>query len=552
MFANQRGVGSTGEKAGSEQSEREGRQPPRRISERSEESEDSPRVSGARAPDVTEESGGYRIVKAGPSIDAEEVENANVPAIEVMILWESTVLHVSHLTPPRSFFVGDDVKDGEGFRLPSEKIGASKLPLLVVRGASVCAAIPRGAKGSIEIPGEGRVTLDDARSRGLLRAGEDGHEEISLSHDMRARVEINGFVLQTAAVSAGKKLASGRFRPSRAGIAFAAGSFALHFGLVLGLMLSPGDSLDDDSSGLDKSTSAYLMQLSKNSADHEIAAQESTNDESTKNDDKSGGTGQKHAGAEGMMGDPSKSVTNGYYQVKGPKENPKEQIARLRSLIENNNYGAIGALSSVFGSNANAPIMFDSAFDQTIGRDPNNFNGNLTGTHPDDGFGYGGLGLSGTGPGGGAPWGDGIGLGKVGGFGHGSGTCTDGPCLGWGGGGSRTGIPRKTGTVKPLEVGSEIIGRLPPETVKRIIRANFPRFRACYEQGLKKDPALRGTVGVRFIIDNTGAVETASLTSSVSDGQVSACVLGVYRTLSFPEPEGGKVMVTYPIAFDNE
>ena len=27
------------------------------------------------------------------------------------------------------------------------------------------------------------------------------------------------------------------------------------------------------------------------------------------------------------------------------------------------------------------------------------------------------------------------------------------------------------------------------------------------------------------------------------DASVSSCVLSVYRTLSFPEPEGGKVMV---------
>ncbi len=58
---------------------------------------------------------------------------------------------------------------------------------------------------------------------------------------------------------------------------------------------------------------------------------------------------------------------------------------------------------------------------------------------------------------------------------------------------------------------------------------------------------------MRFIIDTTGAVESANLSGgSMSDAQVSSCVLGVYRTLSFPEPEGGKVMVTYPIDFQNE
>ncbi|GAC1394015.1 MAG: hypothetical protein NVSMB47_02370 [Polyangiales bacterium] len=157
--------------------------------------------------------------------------------------------------------------------------------------------------------------------------------------------------------------------------------------------------------------------------------------------------------------------------------------------------------------------------------------------------------MTGTGPGGGG-WGDGIGLGTVGGFGHGSGTGTG---MGYGGGGGKVGSGRKTKNVKMIETGTDIQGRLPPEVVKRIIRANFPRFRACYEQGLKKDPGLKGTVGVRFIIDTTGAVESASgAGGSLAAGAVSGCVLGVYRTLSFPEPEGGKVMVTYPIDFEND
>jgi hypothetical protein len=60
-------------------------------------------------------------------------------------------------------------------------------------------------------------------------------------------------------------------------------------------------------------------------------------------------------------------------------------------------------------------------------------------------------------------------------------------------------------------------------------------------------------VAVRFIIDETGAVESASPAGgSLSNGAVSSCVVGVYQTLSFPSPEGGKVMVTYPIDFEND
>ena len=493
----------------------------------------------------------YRLVKSGPDVSSDEVEHAGIPAVEVMVLWEHTIIHVAHLTPPRSFYVGEEEGKGSGvdYRMPSEKLGSTRMPVIIAHGGSAAAVIPPGAKGTIDIQGQGKISIDEARTRGMTQpCGEfPGAEQIPLPPNARARIEFNGFVFQTAAVSAGKKPPVGINKSSRAGLVFWLASFALHLGIVTALMMSPGESLDDDAAGLDKSTQAYMLQLQKNAADKEIPEQE---DESVSQaQDKSGGTGEKHKGAEGMMGDPSKNMTGGYYQIKGPPDTAEVKIAKTRALIEAGNYGAIGALSSVFGSTANAPIAFDSDSSETIGRDPNNFNGNLMGDHPGDAFGYGGLGMTGTGPGGGG-WGDGIGLGTVGGFGHGSGTGTG---MGYGGGGGRVGSGRKTKVVKMIETGTDIQGRLPPEVIKRIIRANFPRFRACYEQGLKKDPGLKGTVAVRFIIDTTGAVESANLSGgSMSDGQVSSCVLGVYRTLSFPEPEGGKVMVTYPIDFQNE
>lgn len=111
----------------------------------------------------------------------------------------------------------------------------------------------------------------------------------------------------------------------------------------------------------------------------------------------------------------------------------------------------------------------------------------------------------------------------------------------------------KGSAVKMIESGVDVTGRLPHDLIRRIVRANFPRFRACYAQGLKKDPALAGVVSVKFIIDSTGAVESVSLLpGSLPDPAVKSCVSGVFRTLSFPEPEGGKVTVTYPIDFSTE
>ena len=44
---------------------------------------------------------------ARPDVPSEEVETP-AQSIEVMILWDTSVLHVSHLTPPRSYYVGEE------------------------------------------------------------------------------------------------------------------------------------------------------------------------------------------------------------------------------------------------------------------------------------------------------------------------------------------------------------------------------------------------------------------------------------------------------------
>ena len=57
-----------------------------------------------------------------------------------MILWDTMVLHVQHLTPPRSFYVGEE--QGKNFTcdffIPSEKLGTTRAPIVLAdRGGSV-------------------------------------------------------------------------------------------------------------------------------------------------------------------------------------------------------------------------------------------------------------------------------------------------------------------------------------------------------------------------------------------------------------------------------
>jgi hypothetical protein len=106
---------------------------------------------------------------------------------------------------------------------------------------------------------------------------------------------------------------------------------------------------------------------------------------------------------------------------------------------------------------------------------------------------------------------------------------------------------------EPAKVGSGspgVSGRLPPEVIRRVVQRHLPRIRLCYENGLKKNPDLKGKVVVKFVIGRDGSVSTASgAGSDMPDVGVVSCVVTAVRGMSFPQPEGGIVTVTYPFSF---
>jgi hypothetical protein len=105
----------------------------------------------------------------------------------------------------------------------------------------------------------------------------------------------------------------------------------------------------------------------------------------------------------------------------------------------------------------------------------------------------------------------------------------------------------------PRYAQPSVSGRLPPEVIQRIVRANDGRYRFCYQNGLKSNPTLTGRVTVKFVIDRSGAVSMAADGGSdIPDASVSRCVVSAFTALSFPAPDSGMVTVVYPITFSPE
>jgi len=92
---------------------------------------------------------------------------------------------------------------------------------------------------------------------------------------------------------------------------------------------------------------------------------------------------------------------------------------------------------------------------------------------------------------------------------------------------------------------TDVSGRLPPEVINRIVRHNFGRFRLCYQAALSREPKLEAKLATTFVIDVSGAVRAATSTGDTSDKVLLSCVQHTFYGLSFPQPEGGTVKVTY-------
>ena len=96
-----------------------------------------------------------------------------------------------------------------------------------------------------------------------------------------------------------------------------------------------------------------------------------------------------------------------------------------------------------------------------------------------------------------------------------------------------------------------VVGALPPELIRKVIHDNRNVFRYCYERVLQQHQGLTGTVKVQFIIGASGQVISSALKeSSMQNTDVESCVVSKMRSLQFPKPNGGGVViVNYPFVF---
>ena len=395
----------------------------------------------------------------------------------------------------------------------------------------------REMQGEVTLEGQ-RITLAELVASG--RAGSAGSAySFPLPAGAHCRVQFGDLSFHVNSVAPGKVIAT-KSEADKPFWLYNSASLAVFGSLLVLVHLIPDDMLEmnmDDLSA-DNRFVGYMNQPDEIPEEEPPPEQENS-------DDDAGGQGTRHAGEEGKMGKPTSKNKSGLYAMKGPKDAIPQMARNFDPDMMAKNAGILGMVQQEAGHFLASP--YGGAF--AVGNDDEDVWGGLTGTEIGEAYGVGGLGLVGTGRGGGGTGEGTIGLGNVGLIGKGGGGGTGsgygrGSGAGFGGRGAR--VPRVR------QAKAEVKGAIDKDIIRRIVRSHINEVTHCYNQGLVKDPNLKGRVSIQFTIGPTGNVPVAVVQeTSVKDGNVGQCIAKAVKRWKFPKPDGGgNVVVTYPFMLE--
>jgi len=122
---------------------------------------------------------------------------------------------------------------------------------------------------------------------------------------------------------------------------------------------------------------------------------------------------------------------------------------------------------------------------------------------------------------------------------------------------------RAPGGVDPVAAGATaaptLLAPLSSEEIRASVREVMPLVQECYVHALELDPALRGRLEARLVVDSepdVGMIVTVADTIDAMEGTGAAssefrdCFAATLESVAFPPlPEGGQLEITYPFEF---
>ena len=476
------------------------------------------------------------LVARGPLYDEEEEAADGERALEVLVLWGSTVVDVRHFTEEAVYTIGQEPEVSQFVH--SELLSEDPYPLARTDGRDMVINVPDGVSGDVMLDGT-VYSLDDLKEAGKLSRSGDAQRSLAMRLPARGRCRLamGDLVFLINSVPAATKILPPPLYKAFDGnsLRYLATSVLLH-GLFFAIILSiPEDAgrLSLDSFDLSDRWVEFMLKP-------ESEKQENLADLFKDLKEEAGEAAKKAKDKAGKMGKRDSTDKNKRFAVKGPKDNNAIQLARERRRQE-----AIQVADAAFSQLEGELSAAWGKGDRAIGSDAVSALGGMFGDSVGEAHGFGGLGVSGIGRGGGGFSESSIGVGSVGTRGRGGGGGT-----GYGRGVSRYG--RRSNKVPKVIPGKPIVsGALDREIIRRIIRQHRAEYQYCYEKELNKKRDLNGKIKVKFTIAGSGTVIAAKVTeSTMNNSNVERCLVKRIRRWVFPEPKGGGVViVTYPFIF---
>ena len=117
------------------------------------------------------------------------------------------------------------------------------------------------------------------------------------------------------------------------------------------------------------------------------------------------------------------------------------------------------------------------------------------------------------------------------------------------------GLVSKTGIMSATlpAGGTEVLGGMDPDAIRRALRESLPQFQHCYQKELEtQNDASEGLVNLHFFIGANGRVSKSDVKGrSLANTSIQSCVLSVLDGIQFPEPprSDSLVEVNQPLNF---
>ncbi len=486
-------------------------------------------VQAAQAP------GSRPVVANAPLFDDEEESSGGRRALEVLVMWGSTVIDVRHFDGAGTYSVGESAAANQF--VEASFVSDDPYPLAVTDGTDMQVNVPDGVQGEVMLDGK-VYGLDELKAAGkLTRSSVARSHTLRLPARARCRLVFGDLSVLVNSVPAAPPLQKASFLqqldPQLLRYLFGAAVLHALFFLIVLSIPEDADSLSMD--GFDMSDRFVEFMLKP-----ETEKQEDILDIFKDIQEEQGKAAEKAKGDEGKLGKKDSPDKDKKFAIQGPADQQEIKLAKERAKQE-----AVETAQAAFNNLEGEMAAVWGEGDRAVGNDAVSALGNMFGDKVGEAQGFGGLGVAGVGRGGGGLGESSIGVGNVGTVGRGGGGTS-----GYGRGASRLG--ERTGRVPKITVGKPIVsGALDMETIRRVIRRHRNEYKYCYEKELNIKRDLNGKITVKFTISGNGSVIAAGVEeSTMGDPGVENCLTGKIRRWVFPAPKGGGiVIVKYPFIF---